>query len=113
MFRELGDPSLSDYADLEAKYNRLSQDAYKFRASLVELGLNGLENDSQVVARVEAELREAGLFDEDSDYGGAIGKSVLQLTKLLALQGHSGYSAATTIGIFNELASGGTLKPPN
>lgn len=50
------------------------------------------------------ELNRAGLFDNDSDYNGEIGKSVIELIKVFADQGHSGASANIVLSIFNELA---------
>lgn len=54
-------------------------------------------------ARRELEL--AGMFDEDSDYDGAIGEAVMGLIDVFAAQGHSGFSAGITQSIFNQLAS--------
>ena len=34
------------------------------------------------------ELELAGFFDEDSDYGGAIGEAVMELMEVFAKQGH-------------------------
>jgi hypothetical protein len=39
-------------------------------------------------------LHKHGLFDADSDYGGMVGEAVLDVWKLIASQGHSGFSAA-------------------
>jgi len=39
------------------------------------------------------ELDRAGLFDEDSDYGGMLGTAVLELVQKFGEQGHSGLSA--------------------
>lgn len=63
-----------------------------------------------LVEFAQKELQEAGLFDEDSDYSGMLGKSVLDLITLFASQGHSGYSAGLTIQLFQKLASFETLK---
>ncbi len=64
-----------------------------------------------LVDHAERELRAAGLFDEDSDYGGMLGPAVLELVKLFAEQGHSGFSAHLTLSIFNRVASYKTLVP--
>lgn len=50
------------------------------------------------------ELQRAGLFDEDSDYGGMIGKAVMDLVEVFAGQRHSGYSAGLTVHLFNKVA---------
>ena len=47
----------------------------------------------ELVVYAEYELDQAGLFDKDSDYGGMLGTSVLELIEKFAEQGHSGYSA--------------------
>jgi len=54
-------------------------------------------------------LELAGLFDEDSDYGGMLGKSVLNLLKEFCGNGHSGCSAMLTTEIFNKLVKGEPL----
>lgn len=59
----------------------------------------------------EDELRRAGLFDEDSDYGGMLGTAVLELIDAFAAQGHSGFSAGMTIQIFSTLAGYKPITP--
>lgn len=66
---------------------------------------------SQLVAHAERELRLAGLFDKDSDYEGILGQAVLELVKVFASQGHSGFSAGQTIRLFEQLASYRALTP--
>src|SRR5260221_727459 len=39
-------------------------------------------------------LEQHGMFDADSDYGGMVGESVMEVWNLIAEQGHSGFSAA-------------------
>jgi hypothetical protein len=53
----------------------------------------------------EGELRRAGLFDEDSDYGGMMGESVMQLIEAFAGEGHSGFSAQMAAHLFGELSA--------
>jgi len=43
------------------------------------------------------------MFDDDSDYGGNIGKWVCELSEVFSNQRHSGMSAAETLFIFNKL----------
>jgi len=57
------------------------------------------------------ELTRAGLFDEDSDYNGMLGKAVMDLVEVFADQGHSGFSAGMTLSIFNRVASYMPLTP--
>lgn len=57
------------------------------------------------------ELELAGLFDKDSDYDGMLGDAVMQLVKVFAKQGHSGFSAGRTLAIFNQVANFKNLTP--
>lgn len=50
------------------------------------------------------ELNNAGLFDEDADYGGAHAKAVMELIETFDSQHHSGMSAAITLRLFYDLA---------
>lgn len=59
----------------------------------------------------EYELRKAGLFDKDSDYGGMLGKAVLDIVKVFAKQGHSGFSAPYVVALFTKVANWDTLSP--
>lgn len=59
----------------------------------------------------ELELKAAGFFDEDSDYDGLIGKSVMELINLFEQQGHSGMSASIVSGLFYKLAKYEPLLP--
>lgn len=61
--------------------------------------------------RAERELRLAGLFNSDSDYGGMVGPAVMELFKTFAAQGHSGFSAGIVAGLFKTLVDGDTLMP--
>jgi hypothetical protein len=64
-----------------------------------------------LIEHAERELREAGLFDRASDYGGGLGEAVLELVKVFAAQGHSGGSAHATIDLFRRVASYQCLVP--
>lgn len=66
---------------------------------------------SNLVDHARKELELAGLFDKDSDYSGDLGTSVLELVKVFAKQGHSGFSAMRTLQIFNEVARFKPLTP--
>ena len=59
----------------------------------------------------ENELRKAGLFDADSDYGGMIGESVMKLVRALSGEGHSGGSAAITLAAFERISRWRPLTP--
>lgn len=64
-----------------------------------------------LVEHAERELRLAGLFDKDSDYGGMLGGAALELIKVFASQGHSGFSAGMTRDLFALLSNFKTLTP--
>lgn len=64
-----------------------------------------------LVEHAERELKLAGLFDDNSDYGGMLGDAVLKMVKIFAEEGHSGCSAHLAIDIFNKLARFKTLTP--
>ena len=51
----------------------------------------------------ESELRKAGFFDKDSDYG-MIGPAVLKMIKQFAKERHSGWSAVVCLYLFERLA---------
>ena len=58
-----------------------------------------------IVAYAKGELEREGLFDKDADYGGMIGKAVMELVEVFEKQGHSGFSASMVIELFEKLAS--------
>lgn len=58
-----------------------------------------------------AELERAGLFREDSDYGGMLGTAVLKLVKVFAKEGHSGFSAAMATSLFSKVSRFEPLTP--
>lgn len=66
---------------------------------------------SNLVTHAKRELERAGYFDKNSDYGGMLGDAVLELIEKFSEQGHSGYSAADTINLFNKLATYQALMP--
>ena len=59
----------------------------------------------------KTELEKAGLFDKDSDYGGMVGKALMELCKTFSGQGHSVFSANWVLDLFNQLARFKTLTP--
>jgi len=58
-----------------------------------------------LINHAKTELQIAGLFDNDSDYDGAIGEAVMELIEVFSKQGHSGMSASYVIDIFEKLAN--------
>jgi hypothetical protein len=61
------------------------------------------DEDSNFVTFARDELELAGLFDQDSDYGGMIGTAVMELVQTFSKQGHSGFSAQIVSSIFKDL----------
>lgn len=66
---------------------------------------------SNLVKHAKKELELAGLFDKDSDYDGMLGMAVLELVKVFAKQGHSGFSANWTLEVFDKVARFKPLTP--
>lgn len=64
-----------------------------------------------LVQHAQRELELAGLFDKNSDYDGGIAKAVMQLMRVFAKQGHSGFSAHQTLLIFLKLSNFENLTP--
>lgn len=64
-----------------------------------------------LVDHAKKELQLSGLFDKDSDYGGMIGKAVMELCKCFAGQGHSGFSAGMVLDLFRRLGGYEALSP--
>lgn len=59
----------------------------------------------------ERELKLAGLYDKDSDYGGLIAEAIMELMEVFAKQGHSGGSAPIVANLFKKLALYENLTP--
>lgn len=64
-----------------------------------------------LVEHAEFEMRCAGLFDKDSDYGGMIGEAVMRLVRVHAAEGHSGFSHGLVVDVFNRVINYKTLSP--
>lgn len=69
------------------------------------------KDKSPMLLFAEDELRRAGWFDEDNDYGGALGPAVLKLLKIHAKEGHSGYSSLLVADLFHHLVGFKPLTP--
>lgn len=72
---------------------------------------NWNEEESNLVAHAKRELELAGMYDADADYDGLLAPHILDLIRLFASEGHSGGSAAVTLGVFERLARYKTLSP--
>lgn len=66
--------------------------------------------DSNIYKHAERELKIAGI-DSSDVYGDMLYKAVLELIRVFVQQGHSGYSAAWTVSLFQKLASWEALSP--
>lgn len=66
---------------------------------------------SNMIDFARDELTRAGLFDEDSDYGGMLGEAVMKMVEQFDEEGHSGMSAGMAINIFKRVASFEPLTP--
>ena len=66
---------------------------------------------SRLIEHAEREMRLAGLYGKDSDYGGMIPDAVMALVKAHASQGHSGGSHQIVMEIFCQVANYKTLTP--
>lgn len=60
-----------------------------------------------VFEQTKETVKEKGLLDKDSDYGGMIGKSLIELMEVFSKQGHSGFSAHHVANLFHELVKHG------
>ena len=58
-----------------------------------------------------SELRRAGLFDKDSDYGGMLAEAVMRLIEVFADEGHSGFSASMATSLFERLSRFEPITP--
>lgn len=60
----------------------------------------------------EKELRRAGLFDQDADYGpGKIAECVMEMVKAFSSYSHSGGSMEMTLAIFDKVVRFKPLSP--
>ncbi len=73
--------------------------------------MGGYQKMSSLVLHAKNELQRAGLFDEDADYGGELGKAILCIVEKFSEQGHSGGSAEATVEILSKLLRFQPLTP--
>lgn len=66
---------------------------------------------SNLIKHAEYELQKAGFFDKDSDYEGLVGPAVLEIVKVFAEQGHSGFSAGLVTSLLGKLMRFEPLGP--
>jgi len=90
---------------LNRGYGKYSSIASYLKGAAFIIKLAGIKDHAK------RELELAGLFDKDSDYGGMVGKAVMELCKCFSGQGHSGFSANMVLELFNTLGKYKTLTP--
>ena len=78
---------------------------------LLELAFKIGDRESKLVKHAENELRRAGMYDKDADYGGMLPQAVLDLVRIHSLQGHSGFSHSYTLMLFNKVVNFQVLTP--
>lgn len=66
---------------------------------------------SALLEHARTEMRAAGWYDADADYGGAVATAVEEIVQVFDRQGHSGMSAALVIGITQKLLQYEPLAP--
>ncbi len=66
---------------------------------------------SNLVLHAESELKLAGMFDKDADYGGALAPVIIKIVEEFSKHRHSGMSAQITADILNKLLRFKTLTP--
>lgn len=87
---------------------------YRLRDKIVTLLLFLLRKSigkSHLTQHAETELRKAGLYDKNSDYGGMLAPAVMNMVYVFAAEGHSGFSANLAIDLFSTVARYKTLTP--
>lgn len=67
--------------------------------------------ESATVAFAREELQRAGMFDDDADYGGSLGHSVLGVVAAFFSYGHSGGSAGIALMLLERLLRHKPLTP--
>lgn len=108
------DDDVPDPADAERRARLLLGDLEEARqdaALAVGRAARRALEEGNLAVHAERELRRAGLFDKDSDYGGMVGAATLDLVRRFGKQGHSGFSAALVRDLFGRLADYQALTP--
>lgn len=69
------------------------------------------KQESALVSYARSELQRAGLYDNDSDYGGMLGPAILDVVKAFSKAGHSGFSASMAASALEKLLRFEPLMP--
>lgn len=78
---------------------------------LLDLAFKVGDRESRLVKHAENELRRAGMYDADADYGGMLPQAVLDLVRVHSMQGHSGFSHSYTVALFDKVVNFQVLTP--
>lgn len=70
-----------------------------------------IAEERNLVRHAREELRRAGMFDADADYGPEFAEAIVDVIARFASWGHSGGSASLAIEILTRLLSFETLMP--
>lgn len=65
----------------------------------------------RLTEHAEREMRLAGLYDEDADYGATIPDAVMELVRTFEGKGHSGGSAMMTLAVLDRVLKYQILSP--
>lgn len=78
-------------------------DSHSIQKIAIVIASVKLQKVANTVSWAKRELELAGMFDKDSDYSGALGKSILEVVEKFFSYGHSGGSAGISLAILNKL----------
>jgi len=95
----------------ESKCRLLIEEFKKYKGDLNESGDNWDKEKDNLYQHALRELKLAGLFDSDADYGGMMGKAVMDMVEAFCKQGHSGGSASIVLQIMPKLLKFENLTP--
>lgn len=113
LLESLLNPSLfEDSENLNAILKKLSESKWNkeaFKNKLQESEWD--ETKSGLYQHALTELKLSGLTEKDSDYEGMLAEAVLEIVKIFAKQGHSGFSAGMTIEVLEKLLRYENLTP--
>ena len=70
-----------------------------------------MTEENNFVAWAREEIQRAGLFDEDSDYEGMLGRELMKMVETFSAARHSGFSASLTVHLFSLIAAHKPLTP--
>jgi len=94
------------------RLHKIVEDIYNSaRSRLNESNDQWDKNKDNLYQHALSELRYAGFYDKDADYGGMIPQAVLEIMEVFCKQGHSGGSASIVIAILEKILRWENLTP--